>query len=193
AGTRDDAALAAAGAARLGDGEEVLLEANLAGAAALHTDRRLRPRLGAAAATGRTRGEARDGERLLAAAGRLLEGDVELVLQILTAARPRPPAALATGPEEVAEQIAEDVLEAGPEVEAAEGARLECGVPEAIVLRTPLRVAQDVVRLTHLLEAILGGLVAGILVGVKFDRQLARGLLQLLVAGRPAHPPPLLR
>src|SRR4029450_7318075 len=111
----------------------------------------------------------------------------------------------ASGAEEVAEQIAQDVLEPGAEGETAETALLERGgpeaivggaalaaappplergVPEAIVGGAALALAQHLVGLPDLLEALLGGLVAWILVRVILERELAIGLLELLVAGR---------
>ena len=48
-----------------------------------------------------------------------------------------------------------------------------------------VRVREDGVGLADLLEALLGGLVAGVLVGVVHPRELAVGLLQLGVVGLP--------
>ena len=97
--------------------------------------------------------------------------------------RPRRAAA-----EEVAEDVAEDVLEAGGgEIEAAEAAALlEGGVAEAVVLGALLGIAQHLVGLGGFLEALLGGLVAGIAVGVVLQRDLAVGLLDLVGAGAAA-------
>jgi hypothetical protein len=111
--------------------------------------------------------------------------DAELVLEILTAPRPGATAASAAGAEEIAEQIAEDVLEPGAEIESAEAALLERRVSEAIVGRAALAVAQHLVRFADLLEAVLGGPVAGILVRVILEGELAVGLLQVLIGGRP--------
>src|SRR5262249_35102565 len=113
------------------------------------------------------------------------EGHLELVLQVLTATRSGATAATAPRPEEVAEQVAQDVLEARAEIEAAEASLLECRMAVAIVLRSPLGVAQDRVGLADLLEALLGLVIARVLVRVISQRELPVGLLQLLVAGRP--------
>src|ERR1043165_1452352 len=92
AGARDPLPLSVAVTARLRDREEALLEAHLPRATTLWTGFRLRTRLGAAAAARLAGGEARDGDRLLAAERRLLEGDLQVVAEILA-----PPGA-ASGP-----------------------------------------------------------------------------------------------
>src|SRR5215468_7152132 len=104
-----------------------LLEADLTRAAALLARRRLGARLRAAPVAGGARREPGDRDRLLDAACRLLEGDLELVLEVLAATRPRAAAPPATRAEEVAEEVADDVLEAATEVEAAEPALFEGG------------------------------------------------------------------
>jgi len=53
-------------------------------------------------------------------------------------------------------------------------------VAEAVVTRALVRVAEDFVRLGGLLELLLGGLVAGILVRMVLDGELAERALQLL-------------
>src|SRR5262249_38743972 len=187
----NDRAVPVARTARLGDGEEALLEADLSGSPALRAHLGLRSGLRAAAVAGGAGGEARDGESLVAAARRPLEGDLELVLEILTPSGPCSTAAAAAGAEEVAEEVPEDVLEPGAEVEAAESpALLEGRVAEAVVPGSPLGIGQHLVGLPDLLEALLGLHVAGVLVGVVLVRQLAVGLLQVLVAagaGDPQH------
>src|SRR5262249_39567989 len=160
-----------------------LLEADLSGAPALRARLGLRSGLRAAAVAGGAGGEARDRESLVAAARRLLEGHLELVLEILAPTNPRPTAAPAARAAEVAEEVAEDVLEASSEIEAAESpALLEGRVAEAVVPGSPLGIGQYLVCLADLLEALLGLPVAGILVRVVLVRQLAIGLLEILVA-----------
>src|SRR5439155_11360016 len=110
---RDDRSLAVAVAARFRDREEALLEADLAGAAALRARARARARLCAPPAARLARREARDRDRLLAAERGFLEGDLELVAEIVSASPPPASAAAAPRPEEVAEEVADDVLEAG--------------------------------------------------------------------------------
>src|SRR4029077_6876823 len=85
---RDDGALPVAVTARLRDREEGLLKTALPGAVALRARARRRPRLGAAAVARAARHEARNRDRLLAAERGLLEGDLELVAEVLTASRP---------------------------------------------------------------------------------------------------------
>src|SRR5579883_2346974 len=94
--------------------------------------------------------------------------------------RSRPRAAR---PEEVPEEVAEDVLEARGEVEAGPDApRLECGVAEAVVLRAPLGVGEHLVGFADLLEALLRlAPRLGVPVGVPLERELAVGLLDLLL------------
>src|SRR5262249_55342095 len=184
-GDHDPVSVAAA--ARLGDREEALLEADLTRAAALRACLRLRAGLRAAAVARGARGETRDRERLLAAARRLLEGHLELVLQVLAPPHPRPPTTAAPGAEEVPEEVSEDVLEAGAEVEAAESALLEGCVAEAVVACSPVGIGQNLIGLADLLEALLGLRIARVLVRVILERQLAVGLLQILVAAGPGN------
>ncbi len=55
-------------------------------------------------------------------------------------------------------------------------------MPEAIVARALVGVGQDRVGLGRFLELLLGGLVAGIAIGVVLQRELAVGALDVLVA-----------
>ena len=59
-------------------------------------------------------------------------------------------------------------------------------MPETIVPGALFGVAEDGIRLRGLLEPILGGLVAGIAVGVVLQRQLSVGALDFLLAGAAA-------
>ena len=99
-------------------------------------------------------------------------------------ARVRPPRAAARA-EEVAEEVAEDVVEAGARSRSRRPALLERGVPEAVVLRAPLGVAEDLVGLAELLEALLGLPCRRDSVRMVLERELAVGLLELVVARRP--------
>ena len=126
---------------------------------------------------------------LLGPARRFLEFDFEIVAQIVAApgARARTSAA---GAEKIAEDVGEDFLEALAEVEATEPARtalrsLEGRVTEAIVLRAPLGIGQNLVGLVEFLESLLGFFVAGIAIGMKLDREAAVGLLQFVLRWRP--------
>ena len=188
-----DAAGAAAALARLGDGlaraaavragprdgEESLLVAQLAGALALRAGLGVRAGRGAGALAGLAGLLARDLDRGLGAGGGLLEGDLEVVAQVGAALRPAapPPAA-----EDVAEP--EDVAEArrrcraksakmvGSKPAPAAGAA-HALVAEPVVERALLLVGEHRVGLGRFLEALFGGVVAGVLVGVILDRELA--------------------
>src|SRR5215472_17176972 len=54
---------------------------------------------------------------------------------------------------------------------------------EAVVLRAPLRIGQNLVGLVEFLEALLGLFVARIAIRMKLDRERAVRLLQLRLAG----------
>src|SRR5262249_4128253 len=182
-GIGDDRALPIAVTTRLGDREEALLEAHLPRAAALRAGPGSGARLGAVPATGLAGSQPGHGDGLLAAEGGFLEADLERVAQVLAAARPGTSAPPASGAEEVAEEIPHDVLEAGADVESAHPTLLEGGVTEAIVEPAPLGITENLVRLSQLLEALLGLAILGILVGMKTQRELAIGLLDLVVGG----------
>ena len=105
----------------------------------------------------------------------VFEFDFEIVAQIVAApsARTRSSAA---GTEEIAEDVGENFLEALAEVETAESSRatlrsLERCVTEAVILRAPLGIGKNLVRLVEFLEALLGVLVAGISIGMKLNRE----------------------
>src|SRR5262249_52529862 len=114
----DDGSLPVAVSARLGDREEPLLEAHLTRAAPLRAGLRRRPGLGATSFARPARRESRDGDGLLGAKGSLDELELQLVAQVLATARACPAGPSAAGAEEVPEQVADDVFEAGSEVEA---------------------------------------------------------------------------
>ena len=61
-------------------------------------------------------------------------------------------------------------------------------VAKAVVGRALVGVAEHLVGLAEFLELVLGGLVAGIFVGMKFHRELAVGFLDVLGAGAAFHP-----
>src|SRR5208282_3563966 len=110
---------------------------------------------------------------------------LEIVAEIVAAPGARSRAA-APGPEEIAEDVRENFLEALREVEAAEASALRAlksGVPIAIVLRAALRVGKDLVGLVQLLETFLGLFVAGIAVGMELYREAAIRLLEIVLAG----------
>src|SRR5829696_6049836 len=148
---------------------------------------RLRP----GAMAGRAGRRERDGHRHLRALHRLLERDVDLGLEVAAALGPRRTARAA--PTAGAEEIGQDVAEAseaaaaapGPEATATAAAR-EAAAEDAapgVVLLALIGVRQDRVGGLHLLEALLGVLVAVVRVRVILARQLAVGLLDLVVRG----------
>ena len=108
-------------------------------------------------------------------ARRFFEFDFEIVAQVVAAPGARARAS-AAGAEEIAEDVGEDFLEALAEIETAESARaalrsLERGVTEAVILRAPLGIGENLVGLVEFLEAFLGVFVAGIAIGMKLDRE----------------------
>ena len=125
------------------------------------------------------------------AAQRVLEGNLQGLLDVLPALRRRRGALAA--PEQVLEQAAEALGEApsGAEdvadvaaLEAAEAAaRVEGLVPEAVVFRPVLGAAQHLVGLGDVLELLLRGGVPGVDVRVVLARQPPVRLLDLLVGG----------
>src|SRR6266404_3322607 len=184
-GIADRAAAAVTLSAHLRDAEEALLEAHLPGAAAGGALLRRRSGLRAFAVAGLARRHARQRDRLLDAERRLLEREVEVVAQILAAAGAALRPSAARLPEEVAEDAAEDVLEAGVEVEAAAAEAVERGVTEPVVLRPAVGVGEHLIRRRRFLEPLLGFLVAGIPIRMELERHLTIGALQLLVVAPP--------
>src|SRR3954471_17631037 len=187
AGILDDRARAVAALAGLGDGEQPLALRLDAAALTARAHLRARARLGAravarAAALGR-----RDDDRNLGAVDRLGERDLRLDLEVAAGlgpwAAPPAPAATAARPAALAaEQVGQDVAEAA-RVEAAEAAALTAaGRAEAapVVGLALVGIAQQVVGLLDLLEALLGLLVVRVAVGVVLTDQLAMGLLDLV-------------
>src|SRR2546430_943177 len=123
---------------------------------------------------------------------RVVERDPHARFEIDATLRPRPLWPAAPAPEEAAEpaeQIREvteiDVLD--PNVpEAAE--RPRAGLTERVVLLALLRVREQVVRRLDVLEALLGGGVSGVAVGMELSRQLAVRLLDLVLGRRGGSP-----
>src|SRR5262249_17359504 len=183
----DDGAVAAAARARLGERKQPLALGDHAAAVADRADDRRRARLGARAAADAARGRHLDRDLRLQPAQRVLEGEVHGYLEIRSTLRLSPASAAAScaaaeeAAEEVAE-IAEVVVAAG--VAEVEVARIEpraaAVAAECVVLLALLRVGERVVRVLDLLELLLGGGVARVLVRVVLGGELAVGLLDLL-------------
>src|SRR2546426_152287 len=110
---------------------------------------------------------------------RVLEGDLQLVLEVLTSRAARAAPSATPG-----EEVLEDVLEESAEARVAEpGADPRSGGPEAVEVRPLVGIGQHCVRLVHLLEPLLGVLVTAIAIGMELHRELTVGLLDLGLAG----------
>jgi hypothetical protein len=129
---------------------------------------------------GLARHHARQRDALLAAERRFLEGEIEIVTEVVAAARSALAARRPRTPEEVAEDAAEDVFETSAEVEPATA--LERRRAETIVLCATLGVAEDLVGGRRFLEALFGLFVAGVAIRMLLERHLPIGALQLLLA-----------
>src|SRR5204863_7184318 len=176
---------AAAPRARLRDREQPLPLRLDAAALAARADRRLRAGLGARAVAGGARRRQAHADGHLRALHRLLERDVDIRFEISPALGTRSAArAGAAGAEQVGEDVADPAEAAEAATAAAEGVRVEARAedPAARVVALALvGVGQDGVRLLDLLEALLGRRVARVLVRVVLPRELAVGLLDLVV------------
>ena len=114
------------------------------------------------------------------AARRLFERDLEVVAQVRAAEDGRAPAARAA--EDLAEDVAEDVAEVAAHAGARAGSRMriDARVPELIVRRALLRVAEHLVGFLRFLEVLLGARVLRIAVRMPFHGEAPVGLLQLV-------------
>src|SRR5581483_3016618 len=183
----DDGAVPAAARARVREGEQALRLGDRAAAAALRADGRRCTGLRARAVADLAGALEADGQRRLHTPERVLEGERDLDLDV-RAALPAPtaPSAAHAPAEQAAEQVAE-VAELAEVEGDAFAARAEADAPvrRAVgVVRPPLvRVGEDVVGGLQLLEALLGLLVARVLVRVIAARELAVRLLDLLLGG----------
>ncbi len=183
AGLLDDGAAALAGGAGALEREEALRVTDAAGTAA----RAAGDRLGAGLGAGARADFAGDAGRQLHLRGLarigFLERDLEIVAQVRAALAAGAAATTATH----AEQVVENVVEGGGKIAAeavARAAVLEGGVAEAIIGRALLIVLQDVIGLVDLLEAVLAGRIARILVRVPYHGELTvRGLDLLVLRG----------
>ena len=147
----------------------------------------------AAPAAGAARAPVLDAELLLHPARDLFQRELEPDLEIVALARHAPAAPRAAAEELVEPPLAAEVpheraqrvgeIETA-EVESRARARRLGGMSELVVPGAPLRVAQHLVGFGGFLEAHLGALVAGIAVGMVLERELAVGLLDLVLARR---------
>ncbi len=159
---------------------------------------------GARAVTGLARGVTREVDRRGDTADGILEGQVQLGLEVSTALRPGSARARTAPPpptavEEAAEQVAQvaDVAQvvggeggatgtAEPAARAAEPARHRAESADLVVLLALLGVTHHVVGGRHLLEPLLGRRVL-VGVGVVLARQLPVGLGDVLLRGLGVH------
>jgi hypothetical protein len=161
-----------------------LLEAHAATAVASAAGLRLGPGRGARTVARDARHDALVAHRLLAPERGLLERDLELVLEV---------ALVALADSEDSEKVAEDAVDgdvADVDESAREGAPGSEGragllgaVTQAVVERATVLVGEHLVGQVDLLEALVGGRVALIAVGMVLGRKLLEGALDLLGCG----------
>ena len=141
-----------------------------------------------AAVTARAALDAGIGDLPLTAERRFFKAQVDLDHDVLTLGRgiPARGCAAASAPEEVAENVAEIAETEAASAKAAEAcarSRIEVRVNACeavlVIARLLVGVRQDLICLVDLLELLLSGLVAGVLVGVVLHGELAVRLLDL--------------
>ena len=146
-----------------------------------------RARAGTGAVAGLAAHRAGNADRRLLAGEGVLQRYLHVVAEIGAAPGLPPAAPPRPAAHELAEQVVEHVGEAGAEVEAggagAAARAIEGGVTEAVVGRALLLVGEHVVGLGNLLELLLGDLVIRIAVRMVLHRELAIGLLEVVLAG----------
>jgi hypothetical protein len=127
----------------------------------------------------------RDPNTCVRSFNRFFESDLQIVAEICpasdSASRPR-----ATEYVPQAEQIfenasAENVRELAKDILVDRGAAFETGVAVLVVDGSLFRISEDAVGFRGFLERFLGVVVSGVLVWVKFDRELSVGALDLLL------------
>ena len=202
AGVGDDRVGPAARRARRGEREHALVVVEHAAAVAVLAGRRAAARTGARAVAGAARHVAGEVEGRGDAGDGLAERQVKLGLEVaapLGSTAPRGAAAAPTATATAAEQTAEQVAEVGTlEAEASGCAAGTGGEParalaaaeahaphgaeraDLVVLLALGLVTHDVVGGRDRLEALLGGGVVGVGVGMELPRQLAVGARDLL-------------
>src|SRR5450631_1062562 len=180
--------------ARLLDREEPLRHSNLALPVARGASLGLSARFRAATVTRCAGLERRDANLGFRAARDFFQRQFEVVAQVRAAIDTAAASAPTTGlpAENFAENVAKGVGEAAeallsgaPESTRARGAesgrRVDAGVAELIVSRSLARIGEDFVRFLGFLEFLFRGFVVRIAVRMMFHRQLAIGLLDVLV------------
>src|SRR5256886_13339478 len=188
AGTRvlDHGPVAMTARAGLRQDEESLALRHHTTAVAFGADLRRRAGLRARAVALRARRLQRDRDLRLDTLERVLEGEIDLHLDVAAALGAGSSAARPAA-EDAAEEIAEVAEVADVEVAEVDVAALEAAAPvrraEGVVLLALLRIGEQVVGALDFLESLLGRGVARITVRVVLARELAVGLLDLVGRG----------
>ena len=136
----------------------------------------LRAGLGTRAVAGRALIECRNADLGFGAARRFLESDLEVVAQVGPAIHVGAPAASA---ENIPENIAECIREAAHARRACR-CLIDARVAVLVVGGALVGVRQNFVSLLGFLELFLGLRIVGVAVGVKFHRELAIRLLDVV-------------
>jgi len=173
------------------DREEALLHAYLTGATTGGAGLRLRARLGARTMADLALFHERNADRLLGAACGFLQRDLQVVAQVGAAVDIGAPTAAtaAATTEDLVEDAAEGIREtlearaAAKATGAACGGRIYACMTIAVVRGALVAVGEHFVGLFGLLEFLFGAFVVGVAVRVELHRELAIGLLDVLVAG----------
>src|SRR5262249_8044978 len=183
-GIVDDLTAALAGRTGALEREETLGLADLAVAAAGRARLRLGARLGAAAGADLAGDRGRNAHLGGLAVEGFPQGDFHVVAQIRTALATAAARAATAHAEEIVENVGEGRGKIGAEAGAAPHALLERRVAEAIIGGALVAVLEHLVGLVDLLEAVLAVLVTRVAVRVKLHGKLAKGALDVGVAGR---------
>src|SRR5690606_34010306 len=184
AGVGNFLARTVAGRAVLLDAEEALLHAHDARAITGVTGAGARAGLGAAAMADIAGLPARHADLGVETVGRLLQRDVQCVLEIGSAIHLRP-APSAAGTKDLAKDVAKGVRETTGAAHACAHPRIgiDSGMTEAVVSRPFLGVGQHFVGFLDFLEFLFGFLAVRVAIRVVLHRQFAISLLELIVGG----------
>ena len=166
----DDLALAVAGGTGTDRDHEAAARAHLAGTLTGGTGLGLGAGLGARAAAGIAIFVAEEVDRLFAAESRLLKGDGDAVLQVVALNGAGPARAAAHAAEEGIKNAfkAAHAAKAAKIKPACSAAHLRAIEAELIITFALFGVAEDLIGLVELLEALLGVFVVGVQVGMAF-------------------------
>ncbi len=118
-------------------------------------------------------------ESALDPGGDFFEGQFQIVAEVRAAALRAP----LGGRGGAAEEGFEDIGEAAKGIEGIAGKRAGASLPVEIVMRPPLGIAEDRVGLRDFFEALLGGGIVGVNVGVMLVGKAPKGPFDLVLAG----------